>query len=101
MKNIQQGDVLIQNCDIPSNAKVRSKDTIVLALGEHTGHQHDIECIGAELLENAGVRYMRLPTSATLKHQEHNPITIPAGSYRIGIVQEYDYFADMAREVRD
>ena len=101
MNNIQQGDVLIQRCDLPKDAIVRSKNSIVLAEGEYSGHFHGIECDGAELLEYEGARYMRLPTSAVLKHQVHKPINIPAGTYKIGIVQEYDYFSQMARNVRD
>lgn len=101
MNNIQQGDVLIQRCVLPKDAIVQSKNSIILAHGETTGHFHGIDCDGAELLEHAGSRYMRLPTSATLKHQEHKSISIPAGTYKIGIVQEYDYFSQMARNVQD
>lgn len=102
MNNIQQGDVLIRRVnEIPEKAKVESKDSIILALGETTGHFHGIDCIGAEILDHAGTRYIKLPTSAILKHQEHNPIEIPAGLYQIGIVQEYDYFSKMTRKVVD
>ena len=38
---------------------------------------------------------------AVVTHEEHNAITIKKGDYEIGIVQEYDHFAEEARNVAD
>ena len=40
-------------------------------------------------------------SEATIKHQEHEPITIPEGIYRVRIVKEYDPFSNTTRGVAD
>jgi hypothetical protein len=39
--------------------------------------------------------------TALLKHQEHNPINIPKGNWKIKIVKEYDPFENEIRRVQD
>ena len=34
-------------------------------------------------------------------YEEHKPLTIPPGVYRVGRVKEYDYFAEMERPIAD
>lgn len=90
---------------IPEGCKaVTDKRGVVLAEGEFTGHYHGIEDGDVALLEapdgsrfvvNSGDR------PATLKHQEHKPVAVAPGAYRIGIVREKDWFQDMVRAVRD
>lgn len=95
----QQGDVLIKKCK-----EVRGKklDHLTLAKGEATGHHHTITEGEAELYEHEGVLFLKVKSeNATLTHQEHHPITIPTGDYQIGIVKEYDHFAEEARSVVD
>jgi hypothetical protein len=36
-----------------------------------------------------------------LTHEEHKPLTVPTGVYKVGRVREYDYFAEMERRVVD
>ena len=102
-KNCQQGDILLQRIDsLPSgNTKVISKNKIVLAEGETTGHFHGLMEKDSELLEIDGVRILNLKKKSTLKHQEHKPITLDAGIWQVGIVNEYDYFSQMTRKVVD
>jgi len=96
---IQQGDVLIKQTD---KIKGKKLDHLTLAQGEHTGHHHTITEGEAELYEHEGTLFLCVSSEqATLTHQEHGPVTIPAGNYEIGIVQEYDHFAEEARNVRD
>jgi hypothetical protein len=37
----------------------------------------------------------------TIVHEEHKPVTIPAGKYKVKRVQEYDHFAEEAKNVAD
>ena len=99
----QQGDITLERVDrLPSGAKKASHR--ILAQGEATGHAHRLEEATDGLLYEAtdGTLYMRVgPKGATIAHEEHRPITLPPGDYRIGRVQEYDHFAEEARRVRD
>ena len=87
----RHGDVLIDAVEkIPKNARVL--DHCVLAEGEVTGHRHEIaESDSAELLSLRNQLYLRVVArQATLIHQEHNPIRIPQGSYRVWQQREYE-----------
>ena len=96
---IQQGDVLIKKVN---GIKGKKLNHLTLAVGEATGHHHTITEGDAELYELDGVLYLRVNSEeATLTHQEHKPVVIPRGEYEIGIVEEYDHFAEEARNVVD
>ena len=93
-----------------------------LALGEATGHHHSIDVMQDD---NEGVEVIRHFNSfgwntrnnqglgdvpeyfevngceATIKHQEHEPITLPSGIYRVRIVKEYDPFSNTVSGVAD
>lgn len=86
----RHGDVLIAAVkSIPEEA--RKKPNCILAYGELTGHSHRIEKFGdAELLEHRGQLYLRvLAKSARVVHEEHKPITLPQGLYRVWQQREY------------
>ena len=81
---IQQGDVTLEKIkSLPDGVKLvnpRSRG-IVLAEGEHTGHAH---CITkhkdiAWMYEKEGVLYVKALDTVTIEHEEHKPVTIPAG----------------------
>lgn len=99
----QQGDVCLKKLNILPSGKIKviSKNKIVLAEGETTGHFHGLMEKDSELLEIDGVRILNLKKKSTLKHQEHKPITLDAGIWQVGIVNEYDYFSQMKRKVVD
>jgi hypothetical protein len=95
----QQGDVLL----IPTN-KVQGKklDHLTLAEGEVTGHTHRISEGLAELFENGSIKYLRVKSkTATIGHEEHKPVTLPAGDYEVRIVREYSHFDEEAKSVVD
>ena len=100
MKQIQQGDVLITLAAIPKKATKKDGRAIV-AYGEVTGHCHEVIGEGVEVFEQDGTLYVSAPKGGTIQHEEHKPITLPPGDYQIGIVKEYDHFAEEARQVRD
>ena len=99
----QQGDVLLNKLTkLPNGeAKVISKGKMVLAEGEVTGHYHGIEETDSELIQIGEKMILNLKNTATLFHQEHNPITLEPGLWEVGRVQEYDYFSMMQRPVAD
>ena len=99
----QQGDVTLKRLDSQpfGEAKIISKNEIVLAEGETTGHFHGLREKDSELLEIGGVRILNLKKKSVLKHQEHKPIELDAGIWQVGIVNEYDYFSQMKRKVVD
>ena len=98
----QQGDVLFFAVDaIPAGAKRRpAADRVVFAEGEATGHAH-ATTDPCEVFELYGALYCDAQGDITVRHEEHGTVTLPAGRYRIGIVQEYDHFAEEARNVAD
>lgn len=99
---LQQGDVSIKSVAVIPQGRVveRKKRGYVLADGEVTGHAHVIED-EIKMIEVDGILYIGCETDVVVKHEEHGAITIPAGNYQIGIVQEYDHFAEEARNVID
>lgn len=101
MKMWQQGDVLLFAVDkLPAIAQRREDG--VLAEGEVTGHAHVAEGLDVEVYEDDdGVLWMSAPNGATVTHEEHKPISLPEGSYRIGAVREYDYLREETRRVYD
>ena len=48
-----------------------------------------------------GIVFLSSAKPFVCRHEEHNEVTLPAGKYRIGIVREYDHFAEMERRVAD
>ena len=78
-----------------------------LAYGEATGHAHEL--VGPrgsfELREEpkTKTRFLKVVKADVvfLKHQEHRPIQIAPGAYRIGIQQEYSPWDKLVRNVQD
>ncbi len=96
----QQGDVTIRPVDaIPEDAK--DAGTRVLAEGEATGHKHLATAEDVRLFLDEGILYMRAPRGTTIVHEEHRTLEIPPGDYQIGIVREYDHFAEEVHPVID
>ena len=86
----RHGDVLIGAVpNIPKGAKPQPHTT--LAEGEVTGHSHRVaEPDTAQLWELNGQVFLSVTAAfATLIHEEHKPITLPQGTYRIWIQREY------------
>jgi hypothetical protein len=92
----RHGDVLVAEVsNIPEGAEKQTH--LVLAEGEATGHAHRIaEAGSAELFQIGGEMYLRVVKStATLIHQEHGPIVLEQGNYRVWRQREYS-----PREIR-
>ncbi len=70
----------------------------ILAHGEMTGHFHEAHGEGVALYDDGA---LEAPHGAELTHQEHATVTVPPGIYDRSIVQEFDHFAEEARNIAD
>ena len=112
MNYMQQGDVILKEIKkLPDGLKKTSGN--VLAEGESTGHFHSL-CSKEQAFgryekvqgltyykDEKGNSYVHVEQELDLLHQEHNKISVAPGIYEIGIVREYDHFAEEARNVVD
>jgi hypothetical protein len=113
----RQGDVLLVKISDAEETEVVSKldltkevvdnndgGRIVLAYGEVTGHAHAIRRAHPDMKlfeTGSGIaeRILRLPIPAALKHEEHDQINLPAGTYKV--VRQREYFPDEIKFVAD
>jgi len=105
----RQGDVLIERVQsIPEGAKdITPEDRIVLAYGEVTGHAHAVyepqtkeKPEGKARLWDAGAeRFLQVVEKTALKHEEHAPVTLDPGIYRV--VNQLEYTPEDIRRVAD
>lgn len=81
--------MIAASAELPAQAKRRPN--LVLAYGEITGHSHRIkEQAAAELWEAGGTLFLKIVAdTATVIHEEHGPITLPRGLYRVWRQREY------------
>jgi hypothetical protein len=92
----RHGDVLIATTEsLPADARPRRGQ--VLVRGEATGHSHRIaEPAAAQLWESGTSLFLRVVAGrATVVHEEHRPIVLPRGMYRVWTQREYS-----PREIR-
>jgi hypothetical protein len=86
----RQGDVFIAPVrTIPRGARLRPGG--VLVEGELTGHSHRVADLRtAEVLQDGDQLFLRvLADAATIVHQEHGPISLSRGTYRVWGQREY------------
>lgn len=95
----RQGDVLLRRINkVTSNRKLAKA---VLALGERTGHHHSFGA-GAVAFADEGelAESVRVEAeTATLTHQEHEPITFPRGNYES--LKQVEYTPEEIKRVTD
>ena len=96
----RQGDVLIYSATtIPNTAQ--KQDRCILALGEATGHAHQIKDEALLWVDTDGTKYIEVfGSEATVQHEEHGPIVLSGpGIYRV--VQQREYTPEEIRNVAD
>lgn len=105
---VLHGDVIIQRVDkLPEDfSKLATEPKNALAYGEVTGHVHQLQGVqGADfdlrVNEQTKERFLRIVEPTALKHQEHGPIILLPGDYKVGIQREYDPFSKLIRQVAD
>ena len=105
MTMYRQGDVLLIRVDDIDTTAPQQRDTagrIVLAYGEVTGHAHAIHDHGVTLYgTDLAERFLEVLTEggAILSHEEHGPIQLPEGNYRV--VRQREWAPEGARWIAD
>ena len=105
----RQGDVLFERIARLPQGERKKRENATVAYGEVTGHSHALaveDRESAEVLEIGDGVYVhvseagvRIAGGATFVHEEHGPITLPRGSYRVTIQREYS--PEAIRNVQD
>ncbi|WP_329128698.1 hypothetical protein OG552_00900 [Streptomyces sp. NBC_01476] len=106
----RQGDVLIvpiEESALPSGIEDaprqprNARGRLVLALGEVTGHAHAVVGAGRLVREAgpAGPMLLHLPEGGRVVHEEHGPISLSRGWYRV--VRQREYVPGSVRLVAD
>jgi hypothetical protein len=96
----RQGDVLICSATvIPATAQKQPR--CILALGEATGHAHQIKEDAFLWVDTDGIKYIEVfGLEATVQHEEHGPIVL-AGPAIYRVVQQREYTPEEIRNVAD
>lgn len=112
-KYYQQGDVLIIPIDLNDNSSYLAEciregtkkhvNELVVAYGEASGHSHVIRGKITQFIPKwqGNTVAFELTEEAYIYHEEHGEILLPAGTYYIETVREYDHFTEESRYVRD
>ena len=98
----RQGDVLIERVRaLPANAKPQERNgRVVLADGEVTGHAHRVERADvAELYDSDRGTFLTVRETTRAVHEEHGPVTLLPGVYRV--TRQREYAPDAIRNVAD
>jgi hypothetical protein len=87
----RQGDVFIERILSVPRGAVRRPD-LLLAEGEITGHSHRIADPDAATLYSLGNQLLLVVhrDGAKVVHEEHGPIELTPGNYRVWKQREYD-----------
>ena len=104
MMILRQGDVLLAQVDaLPSGTDEMEPERragrleYILAHGEATGHAHAIIAsnkVAVRRHPERGVFLVVDGSHAELRHEEHRPLPIPPGTYRIVRQRTYDVRRD-------
>lgn len=100
MFQVRQGDVLIVRVEQKPEQAVKQAKCI-LALGEVTGHAHQIKEEAFLYVDADGTKYVEVyGAAATVTHEEHGPIVLPGPAiYRV--TQQREYTPEEIRNVAD
>lgn len=97
LSKVHQGDVFLEEVNNLPEGKKKILRKDVVAFGEVTGHSHKIK--GCEVVEIGGREFLCLQETKTMTHDEHPPVDVKKGNYRIKIQKEY--FPEGNRNVQD
>ena len=99
----RQGDILLIKVNaIPKSSHLMpaKNGRVILAEGEATGHSHSIDASKAALyIDKNDQAFLLAEDGCTLVHQEHAPIDIESGSYRV--IRQREYTPEAIRNVMD
>jgi hypothetical protein len=104
----RQGDVLLIKLSDAEARRVHledrarpSTDRMILARGEATGHAHSVAGSTARLELRLAERYLTVWAATELTHEEHAPIRLDPGFYRVVLQREFVPSRDAEAWVRD
>lgn len=80
-KPVIQGDVMLYPINSLPAGEAKPGKRHTLALGEVTGHSHVLD--RAVMVEVDGERYVEAEQGAALQHEDHGPVVVPLGAYRV------------------
>ena len=114
MEQARQGDVFLEKVQsLPAGImrEIAPDDgDVVLAYGEVTGHKHrirafqDTGALPARLFDVGEMRFLDVTAPAMLIHEEHAPVDLEPGIYRVskyGVGTQREYSPEMIRPVLD
>jgi len=93
MKQYRQGDIFVQQIEKIASSAVKEKcKQKTVALGEVTGHSHLLRpVIGVvEFFTDNGATLCQVEQEAELVHEEHKPIVLKKGKYKVFQQREFD-----------
>lgn len=105
-----QGDVPLTRINaLPEGLKkvAPQGDRFILREGEATGHKHSVPVKDATLfIDEKGQMFYKVDSPMevehdSITHQEHKPVVLDPGVYKVGHVKEYDPHAEESRRLRD
>ena len=80
--------------------KARKTKNMILALGEATGHYHEVN--GQSLVfQDEKTKYIQVEKTSTITHQEHKTVPLQVGDYIQIQEREFDPFTHLVRMVKD
>jgi hypothetical protein len=100
-KLYRQGDVgLLKIESLPEGArKEQVSDTLVLALGEATGHSHRLCAEEATLYSLTDYDVFEIKMPGELVHEEHSTISLEPGFYKV--IRQREYSPEQIKRVVD
>jgi hypothetical protein len=94
----RQGDLLFVLQDTRPAADLTARPGNVIVAGEATGHAHRLQA-GTILEAPGGVLYLDVTHTTQVVHEEHGPITLDPGVFRV--VRQREYSPEAIRTVLD
>jgi hypothetical protein len=94
----RQGDVLIESAVEKPSGEKQPIGMVVLAVGEATLHDHSVD-EGEAWKVGPDVLFFKTTRQTSVKHQEHAPIPLAKGTYKI--TRQREYSPEAIRRVAD
>lgn len=98
MNYVQQGDVCLfdDNFALKDLKKLRG-DLLHKGIQNH----HRLKGGAFQMYTDGKDRFLSVSRATKLVHEEHKPITLTKGKYKLRIVLEYDHLLEESRQVVD
>ena len=99
----RQGDLFLAKSELPKGEPTRIEkpvgNRLILLLGEATGHNHSVLAEGIAIKWFGDIRMLVADREFVIEHQEHAPLTFPAGTY--ALPGQYEFIEEEQRPVYD